>query len=192
VTGFGVHWNCTARRGERSCSLACFDDQGPEYLVSFEHNARQGAIGRTVSRAETIGAVGAWLDGHEIEHLHKRFAFVDRYKGEFITSWDWIEHFFEDARFPCAGQVLGLIARIRQAGYDKTLRAGQSLWSLVVSRCRRHGLREDQPSIEFWFRGNGMDIYSTMDGQESLSVRGIEFSPQVDDLLNRIATKVID
>ena len=309
VKGAGVHWDCTARRGERSCSVACFDNQGPEYLVAFEHDARRDAIGRTVSRAEAIAAVGDWLDGHGIEDLHKRFAFVDgckralttieaeavesrpelgqlasseirhiicdlfelwfksqdrscriyyygrnqfpdavfhwdecellrirtgdttrlagmlkrwlcdqampsemaadfpeaevepvaRYyeegrpvEGEFITSWDRIEHFYKDARFPCSGQVLGLIARIRQAGYDKTLRAGQSLWSLVVSRSRRHGLRRGQPSITFAFTGNGMDVYTIMDGQERLSLSGIEFSPQVDDLLNRLTTKRID
>src|SRR4051812_34057632 len=67
VKGAGVHWDCTARRGERSCSVACFDDQGPEYLVAFEHDARRDAIGRTVSGEEAIAAVGDWLDGHGIE-----------------------------------------------------------------------------------------------------------------------------
>lgn len=31
--GSGVHWNCDARKGERFCSISCFDVQGePEYL----------------------------------------------------------------------------------------------------------------------------------------------------------------
>jgi hypothetical protein len=289
--------------------VACFDDRGPEYLVAFQRNERSDATGRTVSRAEVVAAVADWLDGHGVEDLHQRFAFVDRRKralatieaetvtccpelgrlasseirqvcgdlydlwfktqdrscrisyyarnqfpdaefhwdecellriqmgdttrlavmlkrwlcdqampsamaaefpeaeshpparyyeegrpaeGEFITSWDAIERFYEDALFPCAGPVLGMIARIRQAGYDKTLRAGQSLWLLVVSRSRRHGLREGQPSITFAFTGNGMDVYNDVDGQERLSFPRIEFTPQVNDLLNRLSTKHID
>jgi hypothetical protein len=309
VKGFGVHWDCTARRGERLRSVACFATWGPEYLVSFENDARRETIGRTASRAEAIAAVGDWLDGHRIEDLYKRFDFVDgqeraltaieaevvefdpelgqrassdireiiwdsfelwfkaqdrscrvsyygrnqlpvavfhwdecellhiqtgdtvrlaamlkrwlcdqampsemaadfsgaevkpvaRYyeegrpvEGEFITSWYRIEQFYEDARFPFAEQVLGMIGRIRQAGYDKTLRAGQSLWSLVVSRSRRHGLREGQPSITFWFSGNGMDVYASMNGQEKLTFSRIEFSPQIDDLLRRLTSRDID
>lgn len=309
VKGEGVHWDCTARCGERSCSVTCFDSRGPEYLVSFEHNARRAAIGRTVSSIEAVAAVGEWLDGRRVEGLYERFDFVDRRKrsltaieaevvesqpelcqrvsselqhigcdlfelwlktqdrscrisyygrnpfpdavfhwdecelleiqtgdtvrlarmfkrwlcdhampsematefpeaevkpvarfyeegrpveGEFNASWDRIEQFFADEQFPCAGQVLGLIARIRQAGYDKKLRAGQSLWSLVVSRSRRHGLRDDQPSITFWFNGNGMDVSSTMNGQERLTFPEIEFSPLIDNLLKQLATKEID
>jgi hypothetical protein len=309
LTGFGVHWNCTAKRGERSCSVACFESQGPEFLVSFEDDARTDATGRTASRAQVVAAVGDWLDGAGIGDLHTRFAFVDRRKraltriaaevvefhpqlgqsvsseirpiigdlfalwlkasdrscridyygknqvpdaafhwdecellrirtndtarlagmlklwlcdrampsamaadfpdaevkpvaqyyedgrpveGEFITSWDEIEHFYDDACFPDSAQVLGLIARIRQAGYDRTLRAGQSLWTLVVSRSRRHGLRKGQPCVTVVFTEKGMDVYSDGDGREKLSFPCIAFSPGLDDVLKRLTAKEID
>ena len=38
------------------------------------------------------------------------------------------------------------------------LRAGQSLFALVVSRSRLHGLRPDQPSVCFWLHEGLMDI----------------------------------
>jgi hypothetical protein len=128
----------------------------------------------------------------EVEPVARYYEEGRPVEGEFITSWDRIEHFYEELQFPCSGQVLSLIARIRQAGYDKTLRAGQSLWSLVVSRSRRHGLREDQPSITFTFTRNGMEVYSDVDRRERLFFSCLEFSPAVDDLLNSLATKDID
>jgi hypothetical protein len=309
VEGRGVHWSCIAQLGERSCSIDCFDNHGPEYLVSFRRDTQVEAWGRTGWKPEIVEAVSAWLGGDEIDDLHDRFAFVDRQKralsiieaeavrccqelrelasseirhfspdlhelwfnakdrscriscsgknenavacfhwdecelfrirtadavrlaamlgrwlcarampsemsaefpdaeigpiaryyeegrpveGEFIMSWDYIERSGSYKGHPCEVQVLDMIARIRQAGYDRTLRAGTSLWSLVVSRSRRHGLRRGQPSIVFGFSEKGVKVYCYIDGEERLTLPRIEFSPQVDGLLKRLVHKDID
>ncbi|MDQ3813656.1 MAG: hypothetical protein M3347_06860 [Armatimonadota bacterium] len=309
IEGAGVHWNCSARRGERLCSIACFHTQGPEYLVFFEHEAERMAAGRTESKKDVLAAVKAWLQGHELQKLYDRFRFVDKDKrtlimietemrkccpelkqgtsrelrhivcdlyemwfraqdrscrisyygkntlpdavffwdechlfqlqtgefkqlalvlkrwlcdyvmpsdlekefpcidvgklaryyeegrgveGEFIMSWDGIEQFYDDMRAANTARIKEFIAQMRERGYDKTLRAGQSLWTLIVSRSRRHGLRQDQPHIAFCFRNNGMDVYLDMDRKEKLSLPHIQFTTRIDALLKQLEAKDID
>jgi hypothetical protein len=71
--------------------------------------------------------------------------------GEFILSWDIIENFYCEINLDNKNEILQLIKEMREKGFERTLRAGQSLYSLVLSRSRRHGLREDQNSISFSF-----------------------------------------
>jgi hypothetical protein len=112
-------------------------------------------------------------------------------EGEFLVSWDEVEEFY--GRLPSPGQkMLPLIADMRQAGYDKVLRAGTSMWTLLVSRSRRHGLRVDQPRIAFLIRDNDMDVVASIDGQETLSGLEIAFVPRIDAMLKRLAEKKID
>ncbi|MCI0539632.1 MAG: hypothetical protein L0Z50_30865 [Verrucomicrobiales bacterium] len=80
LTGAGVHWTCTLTRGDRRCSVHCFDVKGPEYLTGFEQQQEQRAMGRTSSKADTIAAVSNWIAGHEVVQLHERFEFVDQQK----------------------------------------------------------------------------------------------------------------
>jgi hypothetical protein len=65
-------------------------------------------------------------------------------EGEFVLSWDAIEESYKGRR-PLGPKALRLLADMRRAGYDKVLRAGMSMWTLMLSRSRRHGLRNDQP-----------------------------------------------
>lgn len=307
VTGDGVHWNCTVARGDRACSVSCFDTGGPEYLASFGRADRTEAWGRTASEPDTVDAVARWLAGDGVPDLHARFEFVDREKralsglaaavvqshprlrgtdevrhqmcdlhelwfragdrtcrvsyygknpapdaffhwdgcelfrfrvdeptalagvldkwlsdraapsamaaafpwlrlgpvaryyeegrpveGEFLASWDFVERFYREMGWPLAGPVLGLIADIRRAGYGRVLRAGQSLWSLVVSRSRRHGLRPEQPYVAFDFRQDGMDVHARIGVTEKHSFPALAFTPQVDALLRRLAAEDID
>lgn len=81
VEGSGVHWNCDARKGERFCSISCFDIRGePEYLTRFEHDAQTQAWGRTSQKDDTLLAVSGWLQGQELRLLYNRFGFIDRCK----------------------------------------------------------------------------------------------------------------
>jgi hypothetical protein len=117
-------------------------------------------------------------------------------EGEFLTSWDAVGRFFarflDDPRFPQARRVLDLIASIRRAGYDRVLRAGQSMYDLGVSRSRRHGLRDDQPRIFFEFHEEGMEVHCDIDGRERFSLPRIELSPEVEAVLTRLAAREID
>jgi hypothetical protein len=117
-------------------------------------------------------------------------------EGEFLTSWDAMDRFFarflHDPGFPQARLVLDLIASIRRAGYDRVLRAGQSMYDLGVSRSRRHGLRDDQPRIFFEFREEGLEVHCDIDGRERFSLPRIELSPEVEAVLTRLAAREID
>lgn len=113
-------------------------------------------------------------------------------EGEFLASWDGIERFYRGLDWPFAGAVHALVADIRRAGYDRVLRAGQSLWSLVVSRSRRHGLRADQPSIAFEFGKAGMNLYVNIGDVERCPVPVIALTPDVEALLRRLVSVAID
>ena len=321
VAGAGVNWRCTAKRGDSSCSITCFDEPGPQYYTAFKRSSQKLATGRTSSREDTLAAVDDWLQGHQVPFLHDRFPFVDqtkralsvigdtvvarvpqllqsappqlehdiadfydlwfragdrscqisyyrdeyteaafhwdecalfsfrvddnapladvlrrwlcdrampstmrtefpwlsigdladhyeqgnRVEGEFIKSWDWMQRFYEDNwddmqqfygdRFSMREAVLTLLAQLRNAGYDRKLRAGQSLRSLIVSRSRRHGLREGQPRVCFSFREGVMDVHVFVgDRHEAEEIRGatIGLSAQVEAALRRLAEEPID
>lgn len=122
-------------------------------------------------------------------------------EGEFLVSWDEIERYFADRGPPDPAPILGLIAAIRRAGFDRTLRAGQSLWTLVVSRSRRHGLRDDQPCLFFsaphgsameeWCTG-GMMVSGRVGGAVLMLFPWFEFNPEVDAVLRRLEAFPID
>jgi hypothetical protein len=92
VDGMGLHWNCTAQRGPRRCSVACFDVGGPEYLTSFEsEDADEGeamASARTSSSTGTLDAVEEWLNGAPPSLLYERFPFVDKWKRALLRVRD--------------------------------------------------------------------------------------------------------
>jgi hypothetical protein len=112
-------------------------------------------------------------------------------EGEFIKSWDFIERRYDTENFPFRQKVCALIAQMRQKGYDRSLRAGTSLWSLIVSRSRRHGLKENQPSIMFRFRDDGMEVHSYLDNETKEMHSEIELTPEIDKLLKRLEAKAI-
>ncbi|TWU28987.1 DsbA family protein [Novipirellula artificiosorum] len=86
-------------------------------------------------------------------------------EGEFLQSWDeMLNEFYglpaELVEGHFAVNACRLLTAMRSRGYDRRLRAGQSLWTLILSRSRRHGLREEQQAIAFMFHeeDNGMDV----------------------------------
>lgn len=136
-------------------------------------------------------ALAREFSGVQIGQLARYYEEGRPVEGEFLVSWDEVEKFYRRLP-PPAEKMLQLIADMRQAGYDKMLRAGTSLWRLVVSRSRRHGLRTDQPWIGFAIRGNDMDVLVNMDGEEMLSGLEIAFTSRIDARLKRLAEKTID
>jgi hypothetical protein len=310
VSGRGVHWNCDAKKGDRACSVACFDIGGePEYLTCFKQDAQTQAWGRTSQKEETLSAVEGWLQGQDLQLLYNQFKFIDKYKrslmdiealamechpelaqctsrdlidcscdiyqlwfraedrscrisyygknefpdvifhwdesqlfqvqtgqfkqvasllkrwlcdyvmpsdlesefswidigqlaryyeegrgveGEFLLSWDSVVRSYgRVVNVPFSPQVLEMIAQMR-AKYGKTLRAGQSLYSLIVSRSRRHGLRMDQPRIIFQFDNDRMDVLTNFDGEGKLSFPKIELTTEIDALLRQLEAREID
>lgn len=116
-------------------------------------------------------------------------------EGEFIKSWDWLEEFYDDTRCPLADDIKAFMRAMRSKGYDRIFRAGQSLWSLILSRSRRHGMRPEQPCIQFWFRDDGMDVFNYIEDRRRgsrIAYSRIEFTPEIDALLVELQSVPID
>jgi hypothetical protein len=116
-------------------------------------------------------------------------------EGEFIKSWDGMEEFYDDARFPFADDVKAFLRALRSKGYDKTLRAGQSLWSLILSRSRRHGMRGQQPCVQFRFHAGGMDVVNCLEDRRNgtrSAYAKIECTPEIEALLSQLEAGPID
>ena len=90
-------------------------------------------------------------------------------EGEFLLSWDDTEDFYKQTDFPQIPAILKLITKMRHNNYDHLFRAGTSLLNLIVSRSRRHGLRDDQSFIGFVFMEKDMNVfYQNKNKRESL------------------------
>lgn len=163
----------------------------------FRYEAKDNAL--------LTAILGRWLiDNTPPSALRKEFSWLDigrladfyetgnPVEGEFIESWDQTEGVYEGSRFPPRGLVLPFIAELRRAGYDRKLRAGQSIWSLVVSRSRRPRLRPDQPLVSFQFRENSMEVFSRNQGEERIFEMPIAMSDTVERVLQRLTERPID
>jgi hypothetical protein len=113
-------------------------------------------------------------------------------EGEFLESWDRMEQIYEGSHFPSRTRILPFIADLRKAGYDRKLRAGQSIWSLIVSRSRRPRVRPEQPLVSFQFHEDTMELFSSNDGEERIPVIPIELSGTVQRALERLVERPID
>src|SRR5258708_29642903 len=82
----------------------------------------------------------------------KWFELLKRDPSEAISHEDSTAH---QARFKWLEPIQDLIAAMRERGYDRQFRAGQSLYMLVLSRSREHGLRADQPGLRFALNAEG-------------------------------------
>lgn len=109
-------------------------------------------------------------------------------KSAFEMSWDVTEAFFENGAVESARvrPICGLIAELREAGFDSALRAGQSLYSLELSRSREHELRPEQSYI---FLSPDRDGRVAVEGK--LGQRKIKFGP-VDATLVGSLREVVD
>ncbi|HVU14778.1 MAG TPA: hypothetical protein VHD90_26060 [Phototrophicaceae bacterium] len=91
--------------------------------------------------------------------------------------------------------MLDLMRELRQRGYDRQFRAGQSLWRFILSRSRQHGLRPDQPLLIFDLQREGsmfVGYHEPPDLTIEFATERIEIKPQVDGLLKRLLAQPID
>jgi hypothetical protein len=117
-----------------------------------------------------------------------------RIEADFMLSWDQMEIFFGDDDMPWMTQMLPLIRALRARGYDRKLRAGQSMTTFIVSRSREHGLRISQPSLAFnitpqrgiraQLTGEHVSVMATADR--------IEITPDIENLLIPLLAYPID
>ena len=118
---------------------------------------------------------------------------------EFSTSWDYIEQFYKGLittkSWESLTPILGLIAEMRKRGYERQVRAGQSMWWFLLSRSRKHGLRRGQHSIKInVIEGKGMGITYFQPPNPKIEViqTEIEITPEVEALLKRLLAHPID
>jgi hypothetical protein len=114
-------------------------------------------------------------------------------EGEFILSWESTERYYQQVRSHVGldPAVFDFIAAMRDAGYDTSLRAGHSMWTLVLSRSRRHRMRHPQPHLRFDFNEAVMTISGRITDDIRLTGVPVALTPSIIDLLNQLAAERI-
>ena len=88
-----------------------------------------------------------------------------------FRHWPLIKLFFETAM---------------NRGFNKTLRAGTSLSTFIVSRSLNHGLRDEQPCIAIFFAHNRIVGSHNIEGETVEFTAKIEFDDTIDELFRRL------
>ena len=193
-------------KGKRSCKLTGFGINGP---IAFNFKAEETALFESKRDfKELANMVKHWvIDGWSPSKLEAAFSGLMTGKlaayyedgrlvqGEFVVSWDKIEKFFGDTdslHFPLKQDIIGLIRSMRTKGYDHHLRAGQSLYNLVLSRARRHGLNNHQSFIQFGYRDGLLVIRSHIKGETNTIITKITYTPELENLLEALKQDPID
>lgn len=183
------------KNDNRSCKIFYYGyENDPRYIFYWDDSTIFEVIGKNERRLGEL--IMQWVLRKEMPSTLKLefpeidFGQLSEYyengngiEGEFMLSWDSIETFFSESELDGKVEILKLIRELRNRGFDKTLRAGQSLYTLVLSRSRRHGLREDQDSVSFLFgyADHGMEV-RTRSGQ-ILQFEKIAYNETVAELL---------
>jgi hypothetical protein len=118
---------------------------------------------------------------------------------DFQQSWDYIEAFYREEllttrHWQWTRPIVHLLRELRDAGYDQVLRAGQSMHNLGLSRSRKHGLRDDQPSVWIELSPNGTMRVTTQirwDQQHEVLLPEIRLSRQLVEILDNLKREPI-
>jgi hypothetical protein len=116
----------------------------------------------------------------------------------FSASWDKIEQFYNELLshegWEWVRPITGLIRDLRKCGYDRQLRAGQSVWIFALSRSKEHGLRPDQHSVAIHPQTNGGMVieYHTPEGNEAIEINHMKLCPELQYVLARLMEQEID
>lgn len=162
------------------CELIQFHPQDSSQLANV--------CKRWLSEQAMPSAMRTEFPGLNIDDLAEYYEKGQPIQGEFLRSWDRIEAHYLDlmTNFPESNAILELVHAMRAAGYDRILRAGNSLWSLGLSRSRRHGLKDNQSCIWFKFYRSLMDV-TVGTAKPYLKRVPISLTPDVKKLLDSLA-----
>lgn len=189
---------------ERSCRISYYGKNLNPDAVFHWDESRIFAV-QTGDFNQLAPILKRWLCDHVIpSELQKEYPSLEmgkvaRYyeegrsiEGEFIESWDRIERFYEEMNVPPAEAIRTLVKTMREKGYDRTLRAGQSLYTLILARSRRHGLRDGQPNIAFQFSAKGMNVCPKNLVGAEVAVSDFVLTDAVELQLQKLAAVTID
>ena len=196
--------------GDRSCRISLWGTNAlPDAEFAWDdcvlfryrpddHQLLAAVIERWVCDAAPPSQMRAefpWLAIGELADYYEQGRGIE---GEFLDSWNRIERFYGEELTghgwdPLSQAALRLVREMRRAGYDRMLRAGQSVYLLGLSRSRRHGLRPDQPSL--WFRvdptGATMEVEADFLG-DRLTASPVELTTEVRAMLDELAKVAVD
>src|SRR5689334_10235955 len=113
---------------------------------------------------------------------------------KFLESWDEIEFFYgeffaADNYSDWLKPIFGLISDLRVRGYDRLLRAGQSMHRFILSRAQKHGLLIEKPHLVIDVRPQGgmvVTYYSPPDPVLKLNSDRVELTPELEQLLSKL------
>jgi hypothetical protein len=118
---------------------------------------------------------------------------------KFLQSWDAIEKFYAriiaSSGWAWLTPIFSLIAKLRERGYDRQFRAGQSLTMFSLSRSLNHGLRNEQPAFGIEILPDGtMHLWYHEPPNENIEmdVDQVEITPEVEEFLARLVAHPID
>lgn len=207
INSIADHNTLMFRNANRACEITFHaDNRWPDARFSWDecqlfqyktHDASQFASVLKcwlcdVLKPSQMRAHFPWLT---IDELADYYEAGNPVEGEFLKSWDHMQQFYVNSQCPQESDIRALISAMRMRGYDKTLRAGQSLWTLILSRSRRHGMRAGQPYIQFFFHDDGMNVvYSMVAEHDSakISKEKIAFTQDLEALLEKLQSMPID
>ncbi|WP_372365663.1 hypothetical protein [Candidatus Uabimicrobium sp. HlEnr_7] len=132
-----------------------------------------------------------WLHTATLTDYYERNQSVESL---FMESWNSLGQFCHEkyVRSKCNTDLLqAMINNMREAGFDRLLRAGTTLLSMGLSRSRRHGLREGQACIWFEFCNSTMNVHAHF-AKTILKQHPIIFTPNIEQLLVKLTEYNVD
>lgn len=115
---------------------------------------------------------------------------------DFLDSWDHMEEYFSaDRLLVWVNDMSNVIKQLREKGYDRKFRAGQSMINFIISRSYKHGLRREQAKLYFCPRPDGtMQVcYMEYPNPEIvIEVDRMELTPEIEPLLQKLLEQPID
>ena len=190
------------RKDDRECVIEAGADQfihaafvwddRPLFASQFENSKPlSNLLKRWVADRAMPSEIRAEHPDIEIDKLADYYERGVPLEGEFIRSWDAIEAFFREDGGDYFESARVFIRAMRDAGYDRVLRAGQSMSIMGLSRSQDQGLRDDQPRIWFAFNGKDMDVDANF-ASGGLKQHPIDLTPEVRQLLDALSAQAIE
>jgi hypothetical protein len=201
--GYNDTYDLILQGPSRGCDIVFMGYEGPPEARFSWDGCRLFTIPITHA-TDVARLLQRWLLEHAMPHaLEQEFPWLTtgqlaRYyeegrgiEGEFLVSWDAIERYYAAIHRPISPIALTFIATLRHAGFDHTLRAGQSMWTFIVSRARHHGMGQ-WPWISFDFSPDiTMDVTIAIGPHRVLKGVPVQLSAEITAFLTELSHQEI-
>lgn len=198
------YYHLQVELNERSCSVYVNGYTG-ESVYKFKWDgtfifetlipdtARMGLlIKQWVIDAEKPSVLQTIFTDIDFGELAARFEKGNPLEGAFLKSWDVVEEFYKRVNLAIQPQIMQLIKTMRSKGFDKTLRAGTSLFDFMLSRSRRHGLSQEQPWVRFSFHYIKSIMEVRTSKKDVLTYDAVTYTDDIERILKTLEQLPID